>query len=156
MLYWPTSIAINGFLNNIVIDAASSRDADGAFIKAASIGITYTRDICSDSTYTGANTCSGDVWIGDTDAFVTGACIKGVNTNKAYIRGACFEDTSTKSVCIGCASIIDAGDACACASCTCTEGASVEDDYVEDICIGDTGAIKRLRMYLQSSQILEL
>lgn len=61
ILYWPTSIAVNGFLNNMIISAANGGGASGAFIEATSIESNCIKDICSGGVCTGADTCSGDV-----------------------------------------------------------------------------------------------
>lgn len=131
MLYWPTSNAVNGWLNNIVIIITSAKvvdaesvDSKGANTTNGKIWCTYVRSTYIRSIFSG-DACTRATSIGSAcigSFFPRSACTKGIYLGGANTRGACTRDAWN----------------------TCTGSASTKDAYfAENVCIkgASTGSI---------------
>lgn len=130
----------------------SARDScvGGAFVTGICTGVAYLGDNCIGGAYAW-NTSAGDTYIKIAGICAWDAGIKSACTKITFARGAWIKITCTRT-----ASIIVARDVCAYTSGGYIGGADVRDDCIKDACVRNVGAVKRLGIYLQLSQILEL
>lgn len=83
-------------------------------------------------------------------------CTRAAGTRSDYTGSFCAMDAGTKGACTKSAYTKNA-----CIKGTCVEGASIKGVCAKNVCVRNAyikiiGAVKRLGIYLQSSQILEV